>query len=107
MQADSIAQSVLDHWYLFVAGWYVWRWLEGEKRARAEAERLRREDERLSREEHREATREVVREELAAHVKEESAQFGLFRDDVRRELSGMAELVRQHDQRIRDLESSR
>lgn len=102
---DAIPQSLYDHWYLIVAGWYVWRWFEKEKHARAEADRLRREEERQAREEQREVTREVVREELVKHVRDESAEFGRFRDDVRRELSGVAELVRQHDQRIRELEN--
>lgn len=101
----GVAQLLADHWYLLVAGWWVWKFLDDEKKARREADRLRRDDERKARDEQREVTREVVREALSEHVKEESLEFGRFREDLRRELAGVGDLVRQHDQRIRDLEN--
>ena len=102
---EIVLKELSQHWFLLVAAWWVWTRYKEEKKERVADDAKRREAEKEEREEAAEATREVVRDELASHTKEEMELFQRFRDEVRSELAGIGELVRQHDARLARIEA--
>lgn len=101
---EIVARGLSEHWYVLFAGWWLYsKWKEHNKNAAEELVK-RRAEERQERIDQGEATREVVRDELAAHTKEEMAEFARFREDLRAEVAGITALVRQHETRLADIE---
>lgn len=100
----EIISGAIQHWYLLVGLFFMYRWFKAEKDERRAEEEARLKAAKKARKAEKKVVREIVRSELSDHIQAEMKELAKFRDDLQLEFKGIADLVRRHDLQIAHLE---
>lgn len=100
----EIVAGAIQHWYLLVGLYFIWRWFKSEKEERRKEEVDRTKAVKRARKEEKKVVRRIVRTELQNHIQAEMKELADFREGLQKEFKGIADLVRQHEVQIAHLE---